>query len=171
MVLGHGEHKVVTVVLDADTRRLLYLAPGRSGAALAEFREALIARGGDPARIGTVVMDMLHCYKRGVRECFPNAKVIYDRYHVMVMAGEAVELVRRRLQNEGAQLKGSLWVLRGNAWNLSPEKQAQREALARRYKHLGRALALRTALQDIYAGNGVGVPLFVSVFGRGSAFF
>jgi transposase len=146
-----GRH-FVTVVLDADTRRLLYLAPGRSGAALAEFREALIARGGDPARIGTVVMDMLHCYKRGVRECFPNAKVIYDRYHVMVMAGEAVELVRRRLQSEGAQLKGSLWVLRGNAWNLSPEKQAQREALARRYKHLGRALALRTALQDIYAG-------------------
>jgi transposase len=142
----------VTVVLDADTRRLLYLAPGRSGQALVEFREALVARGGDPARIGVVVMDMLHCYKRGVRENFPNAQVIYDRFHVMVMAGEAVERVRRRLQNEGAQLKGSLWVLRGNAWNLSEEKQAWRAQLGQQYKALGRALALRSALQDIYAG-------------------
>ena len=117
-----------------------------------------MARGGDPARIGVVVMDMLHCYKRGVRECFPKAQVIYDRYHVMVMAGEAVELVRRRLQNEGAQLKGSLWALRGNAWNLSEEKQALRESLARRYKPLGRALALRGALQDIYAASATKGP-------------
>jgi hypothetical protein len=27
--------------------------------------------------------------------------------------------VRRQLQHEGAELKGSLWSLRGNAWNLS----------------------------------------------------
>jgi transposase len=148
----HKGRHYVTVVLDADTRRLLCLAPGRSGASLWEFKAALVERGGDPARISTVVMDMLHCYKRGVRECFPNAQVIYDRYHVMVMAGEAVELVRRKLQNQGAQLKGSLWVLRGNAWNLSTEKQALRETLGRRYKQIGRALALRTALQDIYAG-------------------
>ena len=85
-----GRH-YVTVVLDADTRRLLYLAPGRSGQALVEFRAALLERGGDPMKISTVVMDMLHCYKRGVRENFPKAQVIYDRFHVMVMAGEAVE--------------------------------------------------------------------------------
>jgi transposase len=145
-----GRH-YVTVVLDADTRRLLYLAPGRSGQALVDFRAALLARGGDPARITTVVMDMLHCYKRGVRENFPQAQVIYDRYHVMVMAGEAVELVRRRLQNEGAALKGSLWILRGNAESLNAQKQAVRADLSRRYKALGRALGLRAALQEVYA--------------------
>jgi hypothetical protein len=44
----------------------------------------------------------------------------------MLMAGQALETVRRQLQNEGAELKGSLWSLRGNTWNLSAEGQQQR---------------------------------------------
>ncbi len=146
----------MTVVLDADTRRLLYLAPGRSGQALVEFKAALIERGGDSHKIGVVVMDMPHCYKRGGREDFPKAQVIFDCFHVMVMAGEAVELGRRGLQREGADLKSSLWVMCGNAWNLSEEKQAQRAELGKRYKQIGRALALRSALQDVYASDSDG---------------
>jgi transposase len=68
----------------------------------------------------------------------------------MVMAGEAVDLIRRKLQREGADLKGSLWALRGNEWNLNPEQQELRLTLSQRYKGLGRALALRDALQDVY---------------------
>jgi hypothetical protein len=29
-------------------------------------------------------MDMLHCYNKGVREQFPQARIVYDRYHLMV---------------------------------------------------------------------------------------
>ena len=61
----------VTVILDADTRRLLYLAPGRSGEALRTFRNELIKRGGKAERITHIVMDKLHCFKRGARENFP----------------------------------------------------------------------------------------------------
>lgn len=143
--------KYVTVILDADTRRLLYLAPGRSGEALREFRKALIERGGRPEQIGHIVMDMMHCFMRGARENFPWAEVVFDRYHVMVMAGVAIEKVRKHLQARGADLRGSMWALRGNEWNLRGDQQAVRESLARRYKELGRALALRSALQDVYA--------------------
>lgn len=147
----------VTVILDADSRRLLYLAPGRSGEALREFRKELMERGGKPEQIGHIVMDMLHCFKRGARENFPWAKVVFDRFHIMVMAGEAVDKVRKHLQAEGAQLKGSLWALRGNEWNLREDQQEVRHDLAKRYKQLGRALALRSALQDVYA-SGVDGP-------------
>ena len=94
---------------------------------------------------------MLHCYTKGVRENFPRARMVFDRYHLMVMAGEAVDEVRRRMQREGADLKGSLWALRGNEWNLKPEQREVRRSLCQRYKALGRALGLRDALQDIYA--------------------
>jgi len=140
----------VTVVMDMDTRAVLYLGPGRDSNAVREFREQLRAHGGDPEKVRWVAMDMLHCYAKGVRENFPNAQIVYDRYHVMVMAGEAVDEVRRQLQRKGAELKGSLWVLRGNEWNLSEEQQRQRLTLARIYKPIGRALALRSALQDAY---------------------
>ena len=59
-------------------------------------------------------MDMLHCYAKGVREHFPKAQIVYDRFHLMVMAGEAIDEVRPSLQRQGAQLKGALWTLRGN---------------------------------------------------------
>jgi len=140
----------VTVFLDAETHRLLYVAEGRSSHAVQEFAQALVAHGGDCQRIQWVAMDMLHCYAKGVREHFPKAQIVYDRFHLMVMAGEAVDEVRRSLQRQGAQLKGALWTLRGNPWNLEPDQLQTRTRLAQKYKPLGRALALRAALQDVY---------------------
>ena len=142
--------RYVTVFLESESRRVLFIAEGRSGEAVAQFRAALEARGGAAGQIERVVMDMLHCYKRGVRENFPNAQIVFDRYHVMVMAGEAVDEVRRSLQRQGADLKGGMWALRGNECNLSAEQKQRRSELARTYKEIGRALALRTALQDAY---------------------
>jgi transposase len=140
----------VTVFLEAQTHRLLYVAQGRSSLAVEEFAQALVAHGGDCQRVQWVAMDMLHCYAKGVREHFPKAQIVYDRFHLMVMAGEAVDEVRRSLQRQGAQLKGALWSLRGNPWNLEPDELEIRTRLARKYKPLGRALALRAALQDVY---------------------
>jgi transposase len=139
-----------TVILDMDTRAVLFLAQGRDSQAVARFAEELRAHGGDPGQIQWVSMDMLHCYNKGVRENFPQAQIVFDRYHLMVMAGEAVDEIRRQMQRAGADLKGSLWALRGNEWNLKPEQQEMRRSLCQRYKRLGRALALRDALQDIY---------------------
>jgi transposase len=148
--------RYVTVFLESESRKVLFIAEGRSGQAVAEFRKALEARGGDARKIERVVMDMLHCYKRGVRENFPNAQIVFDRYHVMVMAGEAVDEVRRSLQRQGADLKGGMWALRGNEWNLTQEQRERRGELARTYKEIGRALALRTALQDGYMAGSEG---------------
>jgi len=142
--------RYMTVFLDADTRTVLLVVEGRSGDCVRQFAEALQEHQGDPAQIQWVTMDMLHCYARGVADYLPQAKIVYDRYHVMVMAGEAVEEVRRSLQRQGAPLKGSLWALRGNEWNLTADQQTIRQTLAQTYKPIGKALALRDALQDIY---------------------
>ena len=46
-----------------------------------------------------------------------------------------------------------MWSLRGNVWNLSQERQAQRKDLCRQYTQLGRAMSLRETLQAIYANS------------------
>lgn len=142
--------RYATVIIDVNSREVLWISPGRSGEAIREFKQALERRGGHAGQIRHVVMDMLHCYRRGVLDHLPKATIIYDRYHVMVMAGEALELVRKELQRQGADLKGSLWSLRGNEENLSREQRQTRHRLASEYKQIGRALALREALQDAY---------------------
>src|SRR5690242_3954687 len=92
-------------------------------------------------------MDMSPAYVKGATEHFPHARIVFDKFHLMVLAGQALEEVRRELWRDGgSDLKGALWSLRGNAWNLNQERQEQRKNLCRQYTKLGRAMSLRETL-------------------------
>src|SRR5271166_1135546 len=117
-----------------------------------------LRRGAAPARgrslqIEAIAMDMSTSYMKGATQYFPQASIVFDKFHVMVLAGEALDKVRLQLQREGAELKGAMWSLRGNAWNLTQNRQAQRKDLCRQYTQLGRAMSLPETLQAIYAGS------------------
>jgi len=144
-------HRYVTNVLDCDGGGLLLMVEGRSSEALGSFAQALREHGADPAQIQAIAMDMSPAYVKGAAEHFPLAQIVFDKFHVMLLAGQALDCVRRELQHDGAALKGSLWSLRGNAWNLSTKRQKQRRDLCAQYTKLGRAMILRETLQAIYA--------------------
>jgi transposase len=152
-------HRYVTTILDcsdADDHRLLFMVEGRNAEALKAFAEALGQHGGDPSQIEVICMDMSPAYIKGATDYFPSAKIVFDKFHVMVLAGQALDQVRRELQRQGEPaLKGAMWSLRGNAWNLSAERQQQRKELCRHYTKLGRAMSLRETLQAIYASPGL----------------
>jgi transposase len=145
-------HRYVTNVVDADTRELLFITEGRESAALAAFVAELRAHGGRPEQIELVAMDMSPAYQKGVREHLPQARIVFDRFHLMQMAGQALDQVRKDLRRAGADLAGGLWALRGNAWTRTEEQLAQRQALCQQYPKLGRAMMLRETLQDVLAG-------------------
>ena len=69
------------------------------------------------------------------------------------MAGQALDKVRKDLARQGADLRGGLWALRGNAWTRNSEQQERRSQLMAAYPALGRAVALREFLQDALAGS------------------
>jgi transposase len=146
-------HRYVTNVLDCDGAGLLLMIEGRSSQALGCFAQALCEHGGNPAQIRAIAMDMSPAYLKGAAEHFPQAQIVFDKFHVMQLAGQALDTVRRQLQQNAAQLKGALWSLRGNAWNLSAERQQQRRNLCTQYTKLGRAMTLRETLQAIYASS------------------
>ena len=50
-------------------------------------------------------MDMSPAYVKGATEYFPHARIVFDKFHLMVLAGQALDEVRRELQREGADLK------------------------------------------------------------------
>jgi len=145
-------HRYVTCVMDADTRELLFLTEGREGDALGAFVQELRAHGGRPEQIELVAMDMSPAFIKGVRQHLPKARIVFDRFHIMQMAGQALDEVRKDLQHQGADLTGGLWALRGNSWTRSEEQLAQRHQFCRQYPKLGRAMMLRETLQDILAG-------------------
>ena len=142
-------HRYVTNFVDAESRELLLMAEGRKAGTVKEFVEALRAHGGDPEQIKWVGLDMSGAYKSGVDEHLPNAEKSFDRFHIMQLAGNALDEVRRTVQAECSFLKDARWVILGNEYNKTDEQQDLRRAIADQYPKLGRAMGLRELLQDV----------------------
>ena len=148
-------HRYATVVVEIDPdreqpARLLFMTPERSAASVGQFVEAMPAHGARPEQVQMAAIDMSAAYRKGVSEYLPDARVVFDRFHVMQLAGNAVDEVRKQLAREGADVKGSLWALRGNESRLGEEQLRLRQDLCARHKELGRAMALRENLQDTW---------------------
>ena len=82
-------HRYVTNVLDAQTHELLLMVEGRSAQALEAFAQALVAHGGKAEQIELISMDMSPAYQSGASQFFPQAQIVFDRFHLMQMAGQA----------------------------------------------------------------------------------
>ena len=152
-------HRYATVVVEMDPdkeqpARLLFMTPERSAASVGEFVEAMAAHGAHAGQVKLAAIDMSAAYQKGVGEHLPEARMVFDRFHVMALAGNALDEVRKQLAREGADVKGALWALRGNESRLGEEQLRLRQNLCARHKGLGRAMALRENLQDTWAWPG-----------------
>ena len=107
-------HRYVTVVLDAESHDLLFMVEGRSAQAITEFLAAMPAHGAKAEAITEVVMDMSPAYIAGVQTHFPNARIVFDLFHIMKLAGEALDAVSQ----EPAQAGG-----RFDRWTLGSSRQ------------------------------------------------
>lgn len=122
----------ITVVHDLDAKRLLFACEGRDHQTVVAFAADLKAHGGDPRKIKDVCQDMSAAYAKGVGMALPEAQISYDRFHVIAMANEAMDKVRREEtstqpqavkealgSNDRKLLKSLTWGMRKNpkGWN------------------------------------------------------
>lgn len=147
--------RYATVVVELDPAhehpaRLLFMTPERTAACVGQFAATMAAHGATAAQVELAAIDMSAAYQKGVGAHLPQARMVFDRFHVMKLAGEAVDAVRRELSARGANLKGGLWALRGNWENLKAEQRELRLSLCAQHKTLGRAVSLREYLQEAW---------------------
>ena len=93
-------HRYVTNVLDAQTHELLLMVEGRSAQALEVFAQALVAHGKGTEQIELISMDVSPAYQSGASQFFPQAQIVFDRFHLMQMAGQAADQVRKELARQ-----------------------------------------------------------------------
>ena len=126
----------ITVVHDLDAKRLLFACAGRDHTAVIAFAADLKAHGGDPDAVEHVCMDMSAAYRKGVGEGLPNANISYDRFHVVALAGDAMDEVRKEeMRSEPAKVREAIGgtdkkVLKGlmvAVLNSKPDFAAKRE--------------------------------------------
>ena len=110
-------HRYASVVLDADTRRVLWIGEGRSRAAIRPFFESLGREG--CARIQAVAMDMNSAFDLEVRQHCPRARIVYDLFHVVAKYGrEVISRVRVDAANQLRHNKPARRVVKQSHWLL-----------------------------------------------------
>ena len=90
-------------------RRVLFGTPGKDASVFEAFTADLIAHGGDPQAITAVSMDLSKAFQAGAAKRLPQAAQCFDRFHVIKLANEAVEEVRRLEVKSQPALTGKRW--------------------------------------------------------------
>lgn len=148
-------HRYLTCVADHLGGGVVWAREGRSAATLGEFFEEL---GAEKATIMAVSIDMSAGYEKAVREAIPHAQIAFDPFHVVKLAGEAVDKVRREEWNAQGKSKTrrGRWV-KGTRWALlkAPENRTARQDVAlaevqSANKRLYRAFLLKEQLRELY---------------------
>jgi len=154
----------ITVVHDLDAKRLLFATEGRTHQTVLDFAADLKAHGGDPAEVRHVCMDMSAAYAKGAALALPQAQISYDRFHVVSMAIEAMDQVRRAEMAQDAPavrsalgaadrktLKQLMWGMRRNPSGWSRHQLNAMHWLQRSALKSARAWRLKMALREVYA--------------------
>ena len=149
-------HRYLTVVVDHDTRRLVWAAPGRDKATLSKFFDALGAE--RCARITHVTADAADWIAAVVAARCPNAVQCAAPFHLVQWATEALDEVRRQVWNDARRagdkstaknLKGARYALWKNEVDLTETQQVKLAWIAASHKPLHRAWELKEAFRKV----------------------
>jgi transposase len=139
---GKG-HNYVTVVIDAKTGQPLHVGKGKGESALEDFWTLLGPR--RRKKIEAVAIDMGNAYISAVTKNLPNAKIVFDRFHVVKLVNETLNKLRIDVLHAASQedrrvLAGTKYILLRNEADLDDKKR----------ERLGELLALNTPLSIGY---------------------
>lgn len=154
-------HKYLTLVSDHDTGKIIWGTEGKKAAALGSFFTDALPEGG-PERIEAVSMDLGPAYIKAAREHIPSATVCFDPFHVIKLATDALDDVRRQTWQAARLLpdkqiaksyRGARWALLKNPENLTDKQAKTLKALKADGGALSRAYQLKEALRAVFAGD------------------
>lgn len=162
-------HRYLTVVVDHDSGRLVWAAPGRDTATLARFFDEL----GDEraAQITHVSADMADWIATVVAARAPNAIQCADPFHVVAWASDALDVERRRAWNQASgrrhtrgrrnvahgqarRLKRARYALWKNPENLTEHQRTKLAWIAKCDPRLYRAYLLKEGLRTVFVLKG-----------------
>ena len=144
-------HDYITLAADAVERRVLAVAEGRSVETVEALAGELKGRGCAPEQVSSVSIDMSPAFIKGCSMQFPNARITFDKFHVVWHASTAVDKMRRIEQRTDRSLKGLRWSLLKDRSRLSPEAATDLHALIARMTTVrtARAWSYKEQLREI----------------------
>jgi transposase len=144
-------HHYLTIAADIEQRRVVFVTEGKNAATIARFAENLAPHKAALAQVRSVSIDMSPAFIKGVTDQLPNARITFDKLHVVAQTSAAVDQMRRLKQRTDPSLKGLRWTLLKGRDRLSEASRADLDGLIAQAasKRTARAWLYREHLRDI----------------------
>ena len=149
------KQKFVTVTSNLETSEPLWLGPERKKETLDEFfRTQLSAR--QRRNVTAACVDMWEPFRLSLEQWLPNCKIIYDKFHIMQHANDAVDEVRRAeffrksLKLRGL-IKGKRWLLLSRWVNLDTTKRCMLNELFAMNRRVMKAYLMKESLDRLWS--------------------
>lgn len=146
-------HHYVTLFVDMDTSKVIFVTKGKNADTLQAFTEHLKEHGADPGQIKEFSSDLSPAFISGITRYFPKAHITFDKFHVIKLLNAAVDEVRRNEQTQEKSLKSSRYIWLKNPSNLTKKDQAKLDSLSNKKLKTGRAYRMKLVFQELFSGD------------------
>lgn len=143
-------HNYVTIFMDADKKYVICATRGKDSNTLRICKEHLESHGGNAQHVEELCMDMSPAFIKGAAEHFPNAAITFDKFHVIKLANDAVDQVRRDERKSCVDLKDTRYIWLKNEENLSKEQKQLLDKLKDCELDTAKAYRMKVCLQGIF---------------------
>jgi transposase len=145
----------ITLIYDLDQSTVEAIADGNDtesgNACFSQLSESQIGS------IEAIAMDMSASFVKSAKTCVPLAetKIVHDRFHVMKLATEAVDRVRRRehrrlSEQRDPRLSGTRYLWLSSQERLTAQQRERFEAVFNAELETGKAWAYKEMLRDVW---------------------
>jgi transposase len=147
-------HDYMTVIYDMVSGLLIGVETGRTADVFSAFLMQLPQETAE--NIEAVAMDMGPSYQKSVRDCLPNADIVFDRFHVMQNYSKAIGNQRRieyRKANKAGKdlIKGTHYLVLKNADKLDEQQTERLQKLLDENTNLNTLYVLKEQLQALWS--------------------
>ena len=145
-------HDYITLFVDLEERKTVYISDGKASDTVSDFVETLESKNGQRGQVKDVSCDMSPAFIKGVNKSLPEAKITFDKFHILKLINEAVDKVRREEAKTNPLLIGNRYIFLKNEKNLTKNQAITRDKLMLPRLNLKsiRALMIRESFQQIY---------------------
>lgn len=141
-------HNYITTMVDLKQRRVLFASEGKGAECIEKGVNYLISKNVDTSLVSQVCIDMSPAFISGCVKYLPEAKVTFDKFHVVKEVNKAMDELRRLERYGNELLKGHKYTFL--ATKVSLRTRTEREFLMEMYPKLGEGYRLVQLFKEFW---------------------
>ena len=144
-------HKYVTIFTDSEAGKIIFVIEGKDSRTFESFYKELSSKDVHHNNIRNISMDMSPSFIVGAETYFPEAKVVFDKFHVKKLLNEAVDCIRREESKETESLRKTKYIwLKSKSKLTNKQREKLQELLENNNLKTSEAYRMKLNFDDLW---------------------